>query len=774
MNQIGLRFRDPDTGSSKGDTIELDRILAGLRRQIWPIGVSAVAGLVLGVFYLATTPSTYFASSTILVDTVGNKIVEEVSAFEARVQSDAVLLNEIEIIRSQQIARIVAEDLRLHENEVFLNPPSSLLSQMIGGAKGAVRALLPGGSSPAVNGPELTPTEREAQEIAVAARSLQRQIFVQRFGQSYVFMIGFGAHDPGLAKDITNAYAEAYLADQLNANFDATERTTAWLQDRLAALAASSQEASRAVEVFRAENNLSASEGRLMTEQNLAQLNTELANAVAENARAEALASQYSAVLEAGPGDGMVQRVLSLDATNDLRLAEIQDRISALSSRLQQIEEDFGVDHPQAVMVRAQLQEEGQAAFREATRLSQRYAGDQATAAAREAALRATVSAASTVNAEASTLQVELRGLEQRAEALTTLYQSYLSRFEEIDQQKSFPVPTARILSQAELPRSASSPSTTRVLAVMLIFGLMAGAAIALIREYRDRFFRTGDDVLAATGLPFLGYLPHLTKGARRSIFKRHKAPGEPGTIKPTAPGQIEFHAVKHPRSQYSETLRNARIAIDSSLPGKKHRIIGLSSILPEEGKTTVSLNLAGLLASSGQSTLLIDADLRNPGLTRFTKVSGGMGLVDAILGNVSWQKTRLQIGNPKLHFVPCTTQAFVSHTSDLLGSAAMKTLLTEAAEAYDYVIVDLPPLGPVVDARAILPHLDRILMVAEWGRTPKGLVRQVLAAEPLVADKAVGMMLNKVDLGALPDYSPPTGSERYFSEYSKYYSGAA
>jgi succinoglycan biosynthesis transport protein ExoP len=409
------------------------------------------------------------------------------------------------------------------------------------------------------------------------------------------------------------------------------------------------------------------------------------------------------------------------------------------------------------------LQDQAQAAFGEITRLAEQYAGEEAAARSREAALRASVATATATNDSASALQVQLRALEQRAQAVTALYQSFLTRFEAIDQQKSFPVSNIRLLSAADAPRAASGPSTVKTLVLAMVLGLMAGAGFGALREFRDRVFRTGAEVSAETGLPFLGYLPDLSRYGQVTALERMLKGRSDDT---------QVHSAKHPKSQYSETLRAIRMATEAGLPADRRPVLGIASALPGEGKTTLALNLAALIAASGRTVLLIDADLRNPGLTRLTNARKGPGLVEALIGRASLQDAKFELGG-RLHVVPSLSSTQIAHTSDLLASSAMGKLLDEARRSYDYVIVDLPPIGPVIDTRAILRHLNRLVLLAEWGRTPKGLMRQLLADDPALADMAVGVVLNRVDIDALDRYGPTAGAERFKGAYAGYYTAS-
>jgi succinoglycan biosynthesis transport protein ExoP len=364
---------------------------------------------------------------------------------------------------------------------------------------------------------------------------------------------------------------------------------------------------------------------------------------------------------------------------------------------------------------------------------------------------------------EANKSLVHLKGLEQRADALNTLYQSFLSRYEQALQQQSFPIAKARVISSASTPTGPSSPSKTIVLGLSMVLGLMVGAALATAAEFSERYFRIEADIRSALGLKFLGYLPILPG----SLFNRPKVKRgeEPPLLNPGM-----RVAVDTPGSAYAETLRNAKLAADVVLQGEHSKVIGIISALPREGKTTVAANLAGFIASTGSKTLLIDADLRNPGLARQMVTPPEKGLMDAIAGEESWASFVKVDRRSRLAILPSVARSNFAHTSELLSSAGMAELLRGAREMFDYIVVDLPPSAAVVDAKAFEPEVDGFIVVAEWGATPRTLLRSLLRAEPRMRSKVLGVILNKTDMKKLARYASLGGSERYMNRYADYY----
>ena len=361
---------------------------------------------------------------------------------------------------------------------------------------------------------------------------------------------------------------------------------------------------------------------------------------------------------------------------------------------------------------------------------------------------------------------VHLRDLEQNAQALTNLYQTYLGRYQEASQQQSFPIAKARVISVASTPTDPSSPKKKLALAASLLLGLFAGAGIGAWREYRERFFRVGEDVRSLLGVKFLGFVPKL-----EGITEAKRAPvALEGQAAPPARTNIIRLAVDNPSSQFAETLRNVKIAADVVLQGKESKVIGVVSVLPHEGKTTIAANFAGLLAAKGAKTLLIDGDLRNPGLSRALSLSTQRGLVKAVMDGQPWQNSVKVENKTKLAIIPTVLHRNLRHTSEILSSPGMKKLLDEARTVFDYIVIDLPPLGPVVDAKAFAPMADGFVMVAEWGVTPRALVKSVLQAEAEIAPKILGLVLNKVDMKRLAKYSSYGSTEHFMERYSSYY----
>jgi succinoglycan biosynthesis transport protein ExoP len=764
MNQHKLSFHKalPKLEEDRDSFIDLDRLLAILLRRAGTIAAAVGIFAALAAVYLIFATPIYTASTQILLDDELAKYAEDAPPQANAQILDNKMSNAIEILQSNELALRVVDQLNLGENDLILNPPQSPVALVKSGLKTIVSALTPQGPLP-------SETDIRQANRQKAAAMLQRALTAERQSRSSVIAVSFQSSDRQLATAVTRAYAQAFLSDQLNANFEATEQASLWLQGRLDDLRKRSQEAALEVEKYRADNGLTSARGELMSESQLADLNRQLILAQADTASASARYTQYKSIVDKGPDAAIQNATISSDQIGNSTIRDLKTRYLAVSKREQEITQDFGADHPQAVALRAEKQDITRQIYQELQQLTSSYRNEYEVARSREASLRENINRLTGKNSEANKSLVHLDELDQKARALKGLYESYLGRYEEASQKQTFPIAKARVISAAGLPTAPSSPKKTMTLALGIVLGLLVGGAFAAFQEFRERFFRVESDVRSILGLKFLGYLPLVAKPPAAKA-KRKGDPVAAEEEGATSFERIMRMVVEAPRSAFAETLRNAKLASDVLLQGRADRVIGVISALPGEGKSVTAANFAALLASSGKRTLLIDADLRNPGLTRMLNVPPQQGLIEAVLGEIPWANAVKIDRSTKLAILPVIQRDNLIHTAELLSSQGMANLMENARKMFDYIVVDLAPLGAVVDAKAFEPQVDGFLLVAEWGVTPTGIVRDILDAEPQINAKTLGVILNKTDMTVLRKYSNFGGTERHRHKYVSYY----
>lgn len=752
---------DPPTHSA--EFIDFDRLLAAARRQ-WRLAAAlGIVGLLLGVAYVMTAVPLYTASSDLLIDQGSNRIVDELSTSGGTLEDESAVLSQVELLKSDQIAEKVVDTLGLTSDPGFINATTSIVRRVKLGVK-AVFDVSSWFSAPADD--VLDAEEQRQKALAILADNLD----VQRSGRSYVLGISYTSPDPAKAAQIAQAFADAYLTDQLDSKYEATRRASGWLQQRIDELRQRSLETDLAVQKFRADKGLIAADGRLVSDQQLTELNTQLTLAQSDVATAMAKMNRIQSLIDSGDTGSVVNDSLASTTINAL-----QGKYLDAAKREAEITARLGPAHAQAIRLRSEMEDYKRLMFGELRRIAEGYRSDLQVAQAREISVKANVAAATGISTSANETQVQLRELEREAETYRNLYQTFLQRYQEAVQQQSFPITEARVITRAQPPAAPSRPRKAISIALSVMLGLAAGAGLGAFREFRDRFFRTGDQVREELNQEFLGSVPLVKKKAAATTGQsggkdeeNAVLPGNERFINATSP--VSRYVLDHPMSSFAEALRSAKIAGDLAVSHQKSKIIGLVSVLPGEGKSTISINLAQLLASHGSRVLLIDGDIRNPGLTRAVGRHASLGLIEAVLEERPLQDCILMDPETKLAFIPAVTHHRIPHTADLLASQGMATLLADVSRTFDYIIIDLPPLGPVVDARAIAPRLDAFVFVVEWGNTARRVVRSTLSSNTQVAEKCLGVILNKVDAEKMKLYRDFGSDEYYTSRYQSYY----
>jgi succinoglycan biosynthesis transport protein ExoP len=228
-------------------------------------------------------------------------------------------------------------------------------------------------------------------------------------------------------------------------------------------------------------------------------------------------------------------------------------------------------------------------------------------------------------------------------------------------------------------------------------------------------------------------------------------------------------YSVEVPFSQFAEGLRSLKVALDLHGLGKSNKVLGITSTLPNEGKSTIATNFASMIAHSGSRVILIDADLRNPSLSGVFSPSPAEGLVDVLCNKIPLSSAIWTEQSTGLSFIPAGSTSRLLHTNEILRSAAVNKLVDQLRATYDYVIVDLPPLAPVVDTRTTTSFIDSYVYVIEWGQTKIEVVEQGLAEAREVYERLLGVVLNKADLSVLGRYEYYRSNYYYKKYYRRY-----
>jgi capsular exopolysaccharide synthesis family protein len=301
------------------------------------------------------------------------------------------------------------------------------------------------------------------------------------------------------------------------------------------------------------------------------------------------------------------------------------------------------------------------------------------------------------------------------------MYETFLSRFRETQQQEDIQTPDARIISSAEVPGAPSSPNKTLALGMALPGGLFLGFLLALMAEKMDSGFRTSQQIERALGVPVLSVFPEVRNGRPADSI------------------------VDKPMSAFAEAVRGLQMGIVLSNPAKRPKVVVVTSSVPNEGKTTIAISLARLAARQGMKVALVDGDLRNPGIgAEIGKLPAAFGLIQFLTGEKPLEQCLAPDPRSSALVLPVIGKA--KSAPDLLGSIAMENLIRALSASHDLVVIDTAPLLPVNDSKILAGLASCVVMVVRWEDTPRDAVLGAVRSLNEVRTPLAGVVLARAD----------------------------
>ncbi|MEZ5996680.1 MAG: AAA family ATPase [Hyphomonadaceae bacterium] len=581
--------------------------------------------------------------------------------------------------------------------------------------------------------------------------ALADAIDVRRRRETYIIEINAHSGDAVRAQLIANTYADVYIASKLNGGANAALTENTWLSRRLAELREDMQAKEDALAAYRAETGAEAPEETVVQE-DVSGLRAQVQQAQGDLAEAEARVRRFQEMRAAGAPQEEFANAFGAPALSTLR-----EHQADIIRRQNDLNERYLPTHPAVQAANAERAEVDAQLDREIQRLSGNLSSEVTRARGRlqaaQAALRAASGAARTPAASSTSRAADperLRLLERQAQTSRELYESLLERYQQSSDRSQLGATDVRILSGAALPIHPSSPQLRVALVFTLAAGLLLGLGAGLLAELFDRSVKNADDLENKVGVPAISSIPTISKRMMRQM--------------PPAERHPSGYLVGRPMSAFTEALRVLRTVIVYSKLDFSVKVVAVTSAVPGEGKTTISMCLARVAAMSGQRVCVVDCDLRKQSINDVIDIETDVGILQVLAGEAPWRSAIVRDPNSDAHVLPVAASGFTPR--DVFGSEAMGRLVAELRAHYDLVILDCAPILAVAETRILVGQADTTVLVARAGRTAIGALRTAIAQTEGAGGKVLGIALNYV----LPRWQSYTDS-LYFNESKSYYS---
>jgi capsular exopolysaccharide synthesis family protein len=614
-------------------------------------------------------------------------------------------------LKSDELALEVIRALRLDHNEDFVPQGATA-----GTAEAATR-------------------EGAGQSTAAENRALQTfrgRGAVTRDSSSRLVTVSFGSHDPRLAAQVTNKMVELFIEDSYKTRHDAIVKSTEWLSKQLDDIRQRMGESNRALADFQRTNGIAdTGENRNTVAEQMADLNRQLTLAEADRIQLQAFLTREK---EASPDTLPQVRANPVIQQMTQKLAEVR-------SELAQSEVIYGKNHPNIKKLQNQAQELESQIANQRSAIVGELKTSYAAAKAREQMMGGQIK-----NATKQLNQMaQYNELKKEAQANTDLYNSLYAKVKEAGIAAASKSSNMRVVDPARVLDSPTRPRRALNLGMGFLAGVFGGIFLAFVREGLDRRIHTAADVRK-----WLGFSGVLVMPAVGGWKPKLLAGGQDA-------GLAARRLLERPYSPEAEALRGLHASVLSSRHGRPPQILLIASSLPDEGTTSIAVGLAAALAQHSK-VCLIDAHLRNPGVGRALGLSTEQGLAEVLGGSAFPEQVIVaDTSLPNLMIIPAGS--IRPDPAIALSSLAMRKLLLDLRQQYDFIVIDTAPALPYADVRIISPLADGVILVARSGIT----TREAMARTREILSEVQGAPILKVVLNG-GDNGSPGYRDRYNS----------
>jgi capsular exopolysaccharide synthesis family protein len=689
-----------------------------LHRRRLVVLACVVAALLVAVLHNATARPVYEATAQLLIERQAPRVLNAVTEADSEPGTADYYETQYELLRGRALAERVLPRLGADRSEELLAGP--LLSPW-----SRLRAAMPSGADRPAPAADLVSTFRS-------------RITVEPLAGSRLVNVRFRAYDASFATRAVNTLADAYVEQALELQFTRSQQATDWLDARIGEQGHRLKQAEQALLAFKEKKAMvGPGSGRSLADQQLGSLNAAYLAArsdrLAREVVVESLRGLSPAELDAVPAvvDNPVVQGLKI------RVAELRDE----ERRLQ---ETLGERHPDLLAVAARREALQADLETEAANIRKALEAGYQTALLQETRMEEELHRVKAATLAYDRSSLDGATLAREVDSRRELLKELQGRSQQTGLESQLRFTNLRLMERAQEPREPILPRRSRNTQVALVLGLAIGAGLALLLGYLDDSVKTPDDVSQLLGLPFLGMVPDVSRDADK-----------PGPALPVC--------ARDPQSAVAEAYRVVRTALLFAGPASGGRAFVVSSANPGEGKTTTLANLAVSLAQNGAKVLAVDADLRRPTLIGHFGLEPGPGLAEVLGGEAAVDTALRATEVPNLKVMG--SGKVPENPAELVGSDAFRSFLEAQRRAFDWVLIDAPPVLAMADAPVLSSLADGVVMVVWSEHCSRPALKRALEQVRVVEARLAGVVLNKVDLRRNAYYYG-----QYYGEYYRRY----
>jgi polysaccharide biosynthesis transport protein len=702
-----------------------------LRKRRWVVVATLAIVFALSVIFTLKTTRLYQATSKVAIfpetpNVLGFKGMEESSP---DYQYDVALETQAAILRSDALAMKVIEAVHLDRNPKFAGA-------MHPQAEDSIR---------------VSSMQPDPENAAALLGAFRGGLSVQIIPNSRLVQISYTHADPRIATETVNALVRTFIEENFRTKYESVTQTSEWLSTELADLQLKVQTSEEKLVRYQKDHSiLGVDEKQNIVTAKLDELNKELTAAQTDRIQKE---SNYRLAVAGDPAFTKT----SHEGTGGM-LEKLREKEADLNTQYAQATTQFGSGYPKVLELNNQLKSVRTEIVSEETRTQHEIRDEYLAAVQRENLLTTAFEQQKQEANQLNESAIEYSILKRDAESNRQLYQDLLQRLKEAGVSAGLRSSNIRVVDVARTPTNPIKPNVPRNLELGLLLGLACGIGLAFVLESLDTSIRNMEELSAISTLPALGTIP-LQLSSNGSLRKRLKTVSAE-TEKSESPALVTY---ARPKSEAAEAYRALRTSILLSSFGAPPKVILVTSAMPQEGKTTISANSALVLAQRGSRVLLVDADLRRPGIEKLFGLRSRGGLSTLISGSDKVEDVLLPFPEvPNLWILPAGP--IPPQPAELLGSTVMKDYIAHWRNVFDHVIIDTPPCLSVTDAVLLSPEADRVILVARSGQTTKAALRRACDLLLQVNARVMGIVLNALNRHSGEEYYQYGG--RYANHY--------